>query len=114
MQTPNSDTDQVRTGSESNLSPLLPPLPQTPDLSISSFPGDQINPMCSSCEIYLRRMTGLENEVQILTNNLYSLFKTAKEEIQRKDKLIKEKDDIIENLRNRKHTNNLCISPRPR
>ncbi|KAJ1606127.1 hypothetical protein OJ253_2848 [Cryptosporidium canis] len=59
---------------------------------------------CSSCELYLRRINGLENELQILTNNIYSLFKTAREEIQRKDKLIQEKDDLIKQFRKTKST----------
>lgn len=71
---------------------------------ISESSNYEFKPKCSSCEIYFRRMNGLENELQILTNNIYSLFKTAKEEIQRKDKLIQEKDEIIKQLKIEKAT----------
>ncbi|KAH8583495.1 uncharacterized protein ELE39_000263 [Cryptosporidium sp. chipmunk genotype I] len=73
-----------------------------PSASTSDPSGLKFEPKCSSCEIYFRRMNGLENELQILTNNIYCLFKTAKEEIQRKDKLIQEKDEIIRQLKKTK------------
>ncbi|TRY49838.1 Uncharacterized protein CTYZ_00000540 [Cryptosporidium tyzzeri] len=90
---PVSPTSSNSTDSEYQLNPLTP----------TSDPSDpKLEFRCSSCEIYLRRMHGLENELQILTNNIYCLFKTAKEEIQRKDKLIQEKDELIKQLKKTK------------
>lgn len=90
---PVSPTSSNLTDSEYQLNPLTP----------TSDPSDpKLEFRCSSCEIYLRRMHGLENELQILTNNIYCLFKTAKEEIQRKDKLIQEKDELIKQLKKTK------------
>lgn len=78
-------------------------LPDAPTQTCNNSPDTKHEQKCClSCEIYLRRINGLENELQILTNNIHSLFKTAKEEIQRKDKLIQEKDDIIRQLRKTK------------
>ncbi|KAK6588964.1 hypothetical protein RS030_263664 [Cryptosporidium xiaoi] len=82
-----------------------------PNFQITSQNKKQIeepyDPSCSSCKIYYRRILGLENELQILTNNIYSLFKTAKEEIQRKNKLIEEKDNIINELKLKIYNSNV-------
>ncbi|KAH8741252.1 hypothetical protein FG386_000159 [Cryptosporidium ryanae] len=77
------------------------------DINIEIFKQEPYDPSCSFCKIYYRRILGLENELQILTNNIYSLFKTAKEEIQRKNKLIEEKDNIINELKLTIHNSNV-------
>ncbi|KAJ1611002.1 hypothetical protein OIY81_1856 [Cryptosporidium canis] len=94
------DTSQFDTWELDEIS--ISPKPNEPPFEDSN--KHKHDSKCSSCELYLRRINGLENELQILTNNIYSLFKTAKEEIQRKDKLIQEKDELIKQLRKTKTT----------
>ena len=50
---------------------------------------------CKSCEVYLAKIDALEREIEILINNMTCLYKTAQDEIKRKDRKIDNLNKLI-------------------